>query len=240
MDNVQPDLSFVNIRPISTELSVVNEADVSCSFSMGNTVVIAALYGPMPPKYSRHEQFDRATVEVEINCVNKGSNNNGTNITAGSVESGQNHHFERDLAKHIRTLVESTLILAEYPRNLVVIRLNIIRNDGSVLAAALNACSLLLATSGLKVNSLPVSVSIAMFPTETEPTDEILVVDPTFDEESLATSVSTFTLQYTNAKSCGLLLSQVSGPVSMSKMGELLLLAERVGDIVHGHLKNAL
>jgi exosome complex component RRP46 len=241
MDHVRPDLrATAQLRPVNTELSIVNEADASCSLTVGNTFIISSLYGPKAPKYSRHEQFDRASVEVEINFVNKENATSSTNITAGSVESGQNHHQERELARHIRSVTESVLQLHEYPRTLILIRLNIVRNDGSLLSVALNVCGLLLSVSGLKMNAMPITVALATIQNK-RTAESVDVVDPSISEEADAAATATVTLAYRDGMSTGVLLTEATGTLlSVAKTRDYMDLAEVACDSMHVQLKSAL
>lgn len=53
------------IRPISVKVGIIESADGSAEFSLGNTRVLAAVHGPVAAK-SRFEQVDRATLKITV------------------------------------------------------------------------------------------------------------------------------------------------------------------------------
>lgn len=56
---------FNKLRPISVKVGVIESADGSAEFSLGNTKVLATVHGPVAAK-SRFEQIDRATLKVTV------------------------------------------------------------------------------------------------------------------------------------------------------------------------------
>ena len=53
------------IRPISVKVDVIESADGSAEFNLGNTKVLATVHGPVSAK-SRFEQIDRATLKITV------------------------------------------------------------------------------------------------------------------------------------------------------------------------------
>jgi 3' exoribonuclease family, domain 1 len=54
----------VQLRPPVAEQGILNRADGSVRFMMGNTSVLVAVYGPAQPVSTKKEQADRASLEV--------------------------------------------------------------------------------------------------------------------------------------------------------------------------------
>jgi ribonuclease PH len=54
----------VQLRPPVAEQGILNRADGSVRFMMGNTSVLVAVYGPAQPVSTKKEQADRACIEV--------------------------------------------------------------------------------------------------------------------------------------------------------------------------------
>lgn len=57
------------IRPISVKIGVIQSADGSAEFSLGNTKVLATIHGPVGVK-TRHEHIDRTTLKVIVESFN--------------------------------------------------------------------------------------------------------------------------------------------------------------------------
>lgn len=63
---MRPDKRSSNqIRPISIRLGVIDTADGSAEFALGETRVLASVHGPVGAK-GRLEQIDRTTVKVSV------------------------------------------------------------------------------------------------------------------------------------------------------------------------------
>jgi ribonuclease PH len=176
------------LRPLACSLGDITEAQGSCHFSQGNTEVVAAVYGPGPPKYNRHEQFDTATLEVDFNMSGPAKMN--------ASSSGGNPslvRLERSSAKFLRQSLAGAVRLEEYPRTLIVIKVTVIRDDGAMLSIAMNAASLALMDAGLSMNRIPVSVTLFYPRNEEHPSDSLVCsMDPVVTEETQAEAVITF------------------------------------------------
>lgn len=90
------------IRPLAVEQGLLNRADGSARFVQGNTSVLAAVYGPAPPKAVRMEKLDRARVEVEF-----------------KPESGASSSEEAEVELLLRRSLEEVVLLSRYPRCMV-------------------------------------------------------------------------------------------------------------------------
>lgn len=176
------------IRPLSVELGIVSEADGSCRFSQGQTSVIVSIYGPSTPKYGRLEEFDKASLEVEYN------------IPCGNSLSGP---METVAASFLKSSIQNCITLTEFPRQVIVVRVTVLRDDGSVLSTALNACSLALVDAGFPMRAIPTSITCVLSSMDYSPKEGdkaesksalYVLLDPTQKEEhdSVAHFLGTF------------------------------------------------
>ena len=62
------------LRPISVKLGVINSADGSAEFSLGESKVLAVVHGPVATK-SRFEQIDRTTLKVTVESYDSAPSN---------------------------------------------------------------------------------------------------------------------------------------------------------------------
>ena len=53
------------LRPITVKLGVINSADGSAEFVLGESKVLAVVHGPVATN-SRYEQIDRTTLKVTV------------------------------------------------------------------------------------------------------------------------------------------------------------------------------
>jgi ribonuclease PH len=183
------------LRPLACSLGDISEAQGSCHFSQGNTEVVAAVYGPGPPKFNRHEQFDTATLEVDFNMSGPAKMNASSSAGNPSLV-----RLERSSARFLRQSLTGAVRLEEYPRTLIVIKVIVIRDDGAMLSVAMNAASLALMDAGLTMNRIPISVTLfypsseACLDNSTAHRSDTLAysMDPVTAEEAQAETIITF------------------------------------------------
>lgn len=68
-----------DLRPISVKIGVINSADGSAEFGLGQTKVLAVVHGPVATK-SRFEQIDRTTLKVTVESFDSAPSKLKTNI----------------------------------------------------------------------------------------------------------------------------------------------------------------
>lgn len=179
-----------SLRPLSCELSCLHRADGSALWKSGNgTQVMAAVYGPVAPKHSRHEQ-PTAVVSVIL----KGNANVTTTTTTTAAGSNLASAFA-EWEDVMTQWLTAAIVVQEYPRSVIQIVLHIIQADGSVLSAAFHAAIAALLDAGVAMKYLPVATTICSFPTNTNNTttttkkrtpnasNRVLLLDPTAEEE---------------------------------------------------------
>lgn len=131
-------------RPFTVEFGIAPEANGSVKVTQGKSSVFVSVYGPAQPRYSRHEEFNKCSVDIEYKAGFSGSTSNRNQI-------------ENDGAMFLRQIVEPALMLEQFPRMLISIKVSVLNDDGSLFALSLNACTLALAISGLPMLYMPVS-----------------------------------------------------------------------------------
>lgn len=136
--------SLSDLRPMDCELSLLNSCDGSARLSCGGTVVLASVHGPRPARSARHEDSERARLEVHV---------------APAV--GLPGPFEAELCALLRQALTPALALALYPRSVVTLSVHVQADDGGAAAAAVNAAVLALADAGVAMRGLLGAVTLA-------------------------------------------------------------------------------
>jgi exosome complex component RRP46 len=108
----------------------------------------------------RDEKLDEATVEVNVRPAK------GVSTTK-----------EKLLENVLRTTFEPVILGGMMPRTLVQITVQITRDDGSVLAASVNAISLALLDAGIPMKHMAAAITVMVDAKSNE-----LVLDPTAAE----------------------------------------------------------
>ncbi|GIL57267.1 hypothetical protein Vafri_12516 [Volvox africanus] len=160
------------LRTLVCERSVLDRADGSARWTQEGSSVLAAVYGPRQAKIQK-EDAERAVVEVVY-----------------KPRSGPQGHLDRSLELEIRGILEGIIPLGMHPRTSIMVVLQILQEDGSVLSCALNAACAALVDAGVPMNTMYASVTCALSP------DERLLLDPDAVEEQAAKARFCFTFPH--------------------------------------------
>ncbi|KAF6254104.1 ribosomal protein S5 domain 2-type protein [Scenedesmus sp. NREL 46B-D3] len=155
------------MRPLLSERAVLSRADGSAKWAQEGSAVLAAVHGPHQAG-QRREDAEKAVVEVLFKPRN-----------------GMAGPAEREAEEMLRQLLEQVLLTAHHPRTLILVVVQVLQADGSLLAVAINAVCAALADAGLPMRSMFAGVCCAFG------ADGTLVIDPDAAEEQAAASVVT-------------------------------------------------
>lgn len=178
--------SQLQIRQLESELGLLSRADGSARFSMGETSVLVAVYGPADVKESK-ELYDRATVDVLV-----------------KPKSGLPGYHDKGLENAIHSAVVAVLLTQLHPRTCITIVVQIMHNGGSLLATALNGVGMALCDAGLAMEGMLTAVGMTLGQSASQ-----LYLDPTLEEEKDARAVLTFSFKSSDMS--GPLSCQVEG-----------------------------
>jgi exosome complex component RRP41 len=142
------------MRTLRGEVGLISEAQGSARLEYGETVVVASVYGPTQPRFIRHEEFDRAVIEVNFNHATPPVGKTGAGLTPSELARS-----EREGSRLILQVLKSCIDLKSCPRLLIVVDVSVLRDDGATLSAAINACSLAVMDSGIPMLYVPMSLT---------------------------------------------------------------------------------
>ncbi|CAA9986759.1 3'exoribonuclease, putative [Plasmodium knowlesi strain H] len=133
------------IRDMFIKLGTDGYSDASCFYSLGNTKILALIYGPKPD--SKNATYDKGKVFLEIKSLNM-------NDDRANDESDEN------IKNLLLECVSSVILLDQYPQCSINIKCLIIQNDGGCLSATLTCISLALINAQIKMRDIIVSVNV--------------------------------------------------------------------------------
>jgi len=164
----RPDGRKVNeLRPIKAKVGVVPNADGSAMFSFGNTVAIAAVYGPKEHHPRNQRNPEKATLRCNYNMMS-------FSVT-DRIRPGPSRR-STEISKITGWALEPVFMLEQFPNKVIDIHIQIIQADASTRCAGINAAAMALAHAGIPMKDLVSSVSIGKL-------DKTLVTDVDKDEE---------------------------------------------------------
>ena len=219
----------VRMRDTAVEIGLIAEAQGSARVTSGGTVVQSSVYGPAQARYSRHEEFDSLSVEVNYNLLAAGSS------SADLVKE------EREGSRLLRSTLLACIDVKFNPRMLVVIEVSVLRADGAALATALNACSLALMDSGIPLLYYPMALSCCITTAQNASSSSSssltkTTLNTTADLEDKARCCVTFAFKRSSDnKSYNIVLTSCAGVLSPSHLedawNEVLGSADQLADL---------
>ncbi|MBS3085791.1 exosome complex exonuclease Rrp41 [Candidatus Pacearchaeota archaeon] len=213
------------IRTMSAKVGVVPNADGSAMFQFGDTIAIAAVYGPK----EMHPQHSQNPATGTLRCTyNMMSFSVTERIRPGPSRRSQ------EISKITEWALAPALKIEQFPSTVVDVHISIIQADASTRCAGINAAAIALAHAGVPMKDLVSSVSIGKL-------DKQLVVDVNKDEEDWeegegATDMP-FAFLSTQDK---LTLMQLDGNITPKQYKEAMELARKAIKQVYEVQKKAL
>ena len=197
-------------RKIEAKVGVVPNADGSAMFAFGNTIAIAAVYGPKQ-LHPQHLQNPKTGV---LRCNYSMLSFSVTErIRPGPNRRGM------EIGKVTEWSLLPALKMEEFPGTVVDVHINILQADASTRCAGINAASLALAHAGLPMKGLVSSVSIGKL-------DKTLVADVSKEEEDWEDGEGATDIAFALADGKVSLL-QLDGKISPAQLREAHKLAEK-------------
>jgi exosome complex component RRP41 len=159
--------AFDETRPITIELGPIENADGSALFAFGDTVAIAAVYGPRQ-LYPQHLQNpEKALLKAYYDMLSFSvKERKKPGPTRRSIE----------ISDVTTKALEPAIMLEKFQNCVIDVYIQILQANASTRTAGINAASLALAHAGLPMNDLVCSVSVGKVGNN-------LVVDLTKEEE---------------------------------------------------------
>lgn len=198
------------LRKITAKVGVIPNADGSALFAFGDTVAIAAVYGPRK-LHPQHMQ-DPATSVLRCNY----------DLLSFSVEDRKKPGPSRrssEISKVAGWALEPVIDLEAFPNTVIDVQIYILQADAGTRTAGINAASMALAHAGIPMKDLVCSLAVGKL-------DKDFVADLTkeeedFDEGEGATDFAVAKL----ANSDEFSLLQLDGKIRPHEVTEILVLA---------------
>lgn len=212
------------MRKMTAKVGIVPNADGSAMFSFGDTIAIAAVYGPrkMHPQHSQNPE--KGTLRCNYSMLSFS--------VAERARPGPNRR-STEISKITEWALEPTLMIENYPNMVVDVHINILQANASTRCAGINAAALALAHAGIPMKDMVASVSIGKL-------DKTLVVDLIKDEEDWEEGEGATDIPITMTNSGKVTHIQLDGKINGKELKEALKLAKKASKEIHEVQKKAL
>ncbi|CAN1157243.1 Exosome complex component RRP41 homolog [Linum perenne] len=141
----------MEMRQLRAEIGAVARADGSAVFEMGNTKVIAAVYGPREVQNKSQINNDQALVRCEYTMANFS--------TGDRKRKPKGDRRSTEISLVIRQTMEACILTQLMPRSQIDIYVQVLQADGGTRSACINAATLALADAGIPMSDLVTSCS---------------------------------------------------------------------------------
>ncbi len=212
-------------RKMVAKVGIIPNADGSAMFSFGDTIAIAAVYGPRK-LHPQHMQ-DPATGVLRCNY----------DLLSFSVDDRKKPGPSRrsqEISKVAGWALEPVIDLEAFPNTVIDVQMYILQADAGTRTAAINAASMALAHAGIPMKDLVCSVAVGKL-------DKELVVDLTKKEEDFKEGEGATDFAVAKpANSDEFSLLQMDGKIQPEKIKEILKLASEACKQIYEVQKKAL
>jgi exosome complex component RRP41 len=196
------------LRPIKAELGVISSADGSALFELGNTRVIAGVYGPRELHPQHLQDQEKAVLNVRYSMA--------PFSTKERSRPGPNRR-SIEISLVIRKVFESVIFLEEFPKSVIDVYIEVIEANASTRVAGLNAASLALAEAGIPMRGLVAACSAGKI-------DGKIALDIAGEEDSYGDADIPVAILFPQKE---IALLQLDGDVTPKELEEALNLAEK-------------
>lgn len=211
-------------RPMIAEVGIVPNAQGSAKFGFGDTIAIAAVYGPRK-MHPQHKQNPRKGV---LRCT--------YNMISFSVKERIRPGPSRrssEISKVTEWALEPVVMLDQFPNMVVDVHIQILQANASTRCAGINAAAMALAQAGIPMKDLVSSISIGKL-------DKDLVVDVNKDEEDWEDGEGATDIAVSFTGEGKMTHMQLDGHINVKELKEATKMAQEAVKVVLEEQKKAL
>ena len=155
------------MREIKAKVGIIPNADGSAMFSFGDTIAIAAVYGPKKMHPQHQQDPEKGTLRCTYNMLS-------FSVTE-RIRPGPSRRSQ-EISKVTEWALAPALIIENFANMVIDVHIQILQANASTRCAGINAAAMALAHAGIPMKDLVSSVSIGKL-------DKQLVVDVNKNEE---------------------------------------------------------
>lgn len=212
------------LRPIAAQVGVIPNADGSAMYQSGDTIAIAAVYGPkvMHPQHSQNPE--KGTLRCTYNM-------NSFSVTE-RIKPGPSRR-SMEISKITEWALEPAIMIDDFPSTVVDVHINIIQADAGTRCAGINAAAMALAHAGIPMKGMISSISIGKL-------DKTLVVDLNKKEEDWEEGEGPTDIPISLLQTGEVTHLQLDGKISAKQLAEAVSMAQEACKEIYELQKEAL
>ncbi|HOW36911.1 MAG TPA: exosome complex exonuclease Rrp41 [Candidatus Pacearchaeota archaeon] len=211
-------------RKIVAKVGIIPNADGSAMFAFGDTIAIAAVYGPRKFHPQHQQNPEKGTLRCEYNMLSFS--------VSDRIRPGGNRR-SAEISKITEWALEPVLMLDKYPNAVVDVYINIIQANASTRCAGINAAAMALAHAGIPMKGMVSSVSIGKL-------DKQIVVDVSKAEEDWEEGEGPTDIPMSFTSDGKMTHIQLDGKITQKQLEEAIDTAKEACAKIYDIQKNAL
>jgi exosome complex component RRP41 len=204
----RPDGRKLNeLRPLRAEIGVVPNADGSALFAQGETIAIAAVYGPKTLNPKHMQNPEKGVLRVHYNML--------PFSVPDRIRPGISRRSQ-EISKVTEWALSPVVLLDELPGTVIDIHINILQANAGTRCAGINAASMALAHAGVPMTELIGAVAVGKM-------DKTIVADVNKEEEDFEDGEGATDIPMAYLGNSGKIsLLQLDGRIQVDKFKEAL------------------
>ncbi|PIO08769.1 exosome complex exonuclease Rrp41 [Candidatus Pacearchaeota archaeon CG10_big_fil_rev_8_21_14_0_10_34_12] len=212
------------IRKMNAKVGVVPNADGSAMFSFGDTIAIAAVYGPKKMHPQHLQNPEKGTLRYSYNMLS-------FSVT-DRIRPGPSRRSQ-EISKISEWALEPVLMIEDFPNAVIDVHVNILQANASTRCAGINAAALALAHAGIPMKNMVASVSIGKL-------DKQLVVDVSKEEEDWEKGEGATDIPISFTSDGKITHIQLDGKIGTKQLKEAIGMAKKACAEIHELQKKVL
>ncbi len=211
-------------REMKAKVGIIPNADGSAMFSFGDTIAIAAVYGPKKMHPQHLQDSEKGTLRCTYNMLS-------FSVTE-RIKPGPSRR-SMEISKITEWALSPVVMIGQFPNTVVDVHINIIQANASTRCAGINAAAMALAHAGIPMKDMVSSVSIGKL-------DKTLVVDVSKAEEDWEEGEGATDIPMSFTHNGELTHLQLDGKIKREQLKEAIEMARKASMKVYEVQKKAL
>jgi exosome complex component RRP41 len=213
------------MRKMVAKVGVIPRADGSALFAFGDTIALAAVYGPKPFHPQHMQNPEKGTLRVNYDMLS-------FSVTERKKPGPSRRSSE--ISKVIEWALTPIVQIEAFPNTVVDIFIQVLQANASTRCAAINAAAMALAHAGVPMTEMVSAVSVGKI-------DKSIVVDLIKEEEDHeeGEGATDIPMAFTS-KTNKLCLLQLDGKISGEELKEAIKAGEKACKKIYAEQKKIL
>ncbi|HKL24246.1 MAG TPA: exosome complex exonuclease Rrp41, partial [Candidatus Nanoarchaeia archaeon] len=203
---------------------IIPNADGSAKYKSGDTIAVAAVYGPK----KMHPQHQQDPEKGVLRCT--------YNMNSFSVDDRIRpapSRRSKEISQIVEWALEPVLLIDDFPNTVIDVHVNIIQADAGTRCAAINAASMALAHAGIPMKDMVSSIAAGKL-------DKTVVMDLNKEEEDFEEGEGPTDIPISLTQKGEITHLQLDGKISKEQLKEAIEMSKKVCKDIYKEQRRAL